>query len=329
MSTIKILYLVQKSGLLTPLHSDTIMGHFCWRLKEHRGAEALDQFCADYSGEPVFTVSDGLGTYDGKLFFPRPEYISPFTPSPARKSEKVKQFLETKSRKGLSYTDAEGLNLFLKGKIAEHEQHLSMLEKDKEMMPRFIPSLRVSVTIDRDQLKALDGGLQNYAPFYPDYSENDVAKKTGQAILVRIYNQKRFNELNAEELLKEVFETGFGKKKSSGYGAFECGDFKEYNGLNEPEKGNAFLSLGHYTPAPGDGLVKGYYSHTVKYGKLGEERANEPNPFKRPVISMKPGSFFQVKQQKPWYGLTTDGLVNGRENIWHFGTPLTLNAVTK
>lgn len=326
MSTIKILHLTQKSGLLTPLHSDTIMGHFCWRMKERDGKEALDRFCREYSESPVFTLSDGMGVYDGKLFFPKPEYISEYKKSPDTKKQKVEQFLGTKKRKGLKVTDAAGLNLFLKGGEG-YEDHLNTLE-DKPT-PKFTSGLRVSVTIDRAQMKALEGGLYTYSPWYPEYKEGDKEKKTTQAILVRIYDQERFKDLEAEELLRDVFETGFGKKKSSGFGAFECDELKEYKELIEPENANGFITLGHYTPSAQDGVKSGFYSHTVKYGKLGEERANNPNPFKKPILSFSPGSCFTVEQKREWYGLVTDGVVDGEEDIWHFGAPMTLGAVIK
>lgn len=325
MSTIYKLDLFQKSGLLSPLHSDTIMGHFCWRFKERFGADELDKFCALYEEKPVFTLSDGLGVYDGKLFFPKPEYISSFKKPPQTKKEKVKQFLETKNRKGLKYTNAAGLNMFLKGDIEGYEKHLTKMEEEKVKMPSFTPGLRVSVTIDRAQMKAADGGLYSYSPVYPDYLASDKEKKTTQAILVRIFDEELFRKYEAGALLKEVFETGFGKKKSSGYGVFECSELKEYHELKEPESPNAFMTLGHYTPAPSDGVTKGYYSHTVKYGKLGEERANDLNPFKKPIISFKPGGVFIVKKPKLWYGLITDDVVKEVNNIWHFGAPLTVN----
>ncbi len=326
MSNLKILYLHQKSGLLTPLHSDTIMGHFCWRFKEQHGAEQLNAFCLEYAQSPIFTLSDGLGMYDGKLFFPKPEYISEYNPSPKEKKSKVQQFMDTKERKGLKYTDAAGLNLFLTGDIKGYEEHLKKLTADEVKTPKFTSGLRVSVTIDRAQMKALEGGLYTYSPVFPEFMEGDKEKKTTQAVLVRIYGQKRFDELKAEELLREVFETGFGKKKSSGFGAFECGEFKEYTELMEPDNSNGFLTLGHYTPSTDDGLMAGYYNHNIKYGKLGEERANNPNPFKKPILNFSPGSCFTVNKTKEWYGLVTDGVVEGEKNIWHFGVPLTLSA---
>ncbi|GMU87665.1 MAG: hypothetical protein AMXMBFR48_29060 [Ignavibacteriales bacterium] len=327
MSNLNIIHLTQKSGLLTKLHSDTIMGHFCWRFKEHHGAEQLDAFCLEYAQAPIFTISDGLGVYDGKLFFPKPEYISEYKPSPKEKKAKVQQFIDTKDLKGLKYTDAAGLNLFLSGKIEEYEAHLKNMKEKEVKTPSFTQGLRVSVTIDRAQMKSLDGGLYSYAPQYPEFAEGDKDKKTSQAILVRIYNQKRFDELKVADLLKEVFETGFGKKKSVGYGAFECGEFKEYTELKEPDNANGFLTLGHYTPTGVDGLIAGYYNHNIKYGRLGEERANNPNPFKKPILSFSPGSCFTVNKVKEWYGLVTDGVVEGEKNIWHFGVPLTLGAM--
>ena len=79
MSSIYKLTLRQKSGLLSELQSDTIFGHFCWRLKEILGENSLKEFLLSYSNnDPVFTISDGHFEKEGVLFFSKPKMQTPF-----------------------------------------------------------------------------------------------------------------------------------------------------------------------------------------------------------------------------------------------------------
>lgn len=55
-------------------------------------------------------------------------------------------------------------------------------------------------------------------------------------------------------------------------------------------------------PAPRD-PIEGCYETFVKYGKLGEELAYSPNPFKKPILFIKGGAVFNIAGKvKPFYG---------------------------
>jgi len=70
MLTIKKLKLKLKSGLLSELQSDTIFGHFCWRMREQIGEDNLKKFISSYhENKPVFTISDGMIEENNILFF--------------------------------------------------------------------------------------------------------------------------------------------------------------------------------------------------------------------------------------------------------------------
>ncbi|HAB50664.1 MAG TPA: hypothetical protein DCE80_00560, partial [Ignavibacteriales bacterium] len=69
-----------------------------------------------------------------------------------------------------------------------------------------------------------------------------------------------------------------------------------------------------------------YYTH-VKYGKLGEELSLSRIPFKKPMLMIKPGSFFFTEKQKEYYGrVTVDGEASPANPFAvQFGIPFTLN----
>jgi CRISPR-associated protein Csm4 len=59
--------------------------------------------------------------------------------------------------------------------------------------------------------------------------------------------------------------------------------------------------LSHFVPAKND-PTNGAYKTMVKYGKLGEEKTFCGNPFKKPLIVLKPGAVFKTQIMKPFYG---------------------------
>lgn len=320
---IKKIKLTPTSGLLTPLQSDTLYGHFCWRLLEVKGEQALAKFIDQYAkGTPVFTVSDGLYEVDGKVLFPRP--IIPKNDNmidrrdPVEKEKKIIELLNKKKERENRYVSLKSLQAFLEGELAEYE---GLLETDPAPSPKIIKDLRIHVGIDRNTLTHRDGLLFEQNPEYLD-------DKTSYAILLKVFDEEAFTtEFAVESIFKDLFEIGFGKKKSSGYGAIEWQGMDEYPDLTEPIEGcNGFYTLGNYLPSKNDGIHDAFYRFFVKYGKLGETGASGPNPFKKPMIMMKPGSCFEVGDAKKFYGrITTPGEISTTDNVRHFGMPFTLN----
>jgi CRISPR-associated protein Csm4 len=107
--------------------------------------------------------------------------------------------------------------------------------------------------------------------------------------------------------------SGFGKKKSSGMGAFDYGGLERFDGFSSPPCADGFVALSHFVPARAD-PADGDYSLTVKYGKLGDAWAvGTENPFKRPLAMIQPGSCFRTAgPPRPWYGRAVQGLAPGR-----------------
>jgi CRISPR-associated protein Csm4 len=126
-----ILTLRQKSGLLTALQSDTIYGHFCWRLRERFGSEKLSKFISLYkNGNPVFLLSDGLLKVKNEIRFPRP-FIFQKPETKEKKVDKILEFADRKKSKERNYLTLKELNGFLAtGKIELEEKNERFRSKE-------------------------------------------------------------------------------------------------------------------------------------------------------------------------------------------------------
>ncbi len=314
----------QKSGLLTELQSDTIYGHFCWRLKEEGGEDDLKEFIELYrKNTPIFILSDGLIKINDDIRFPRP-YLFPKIENKQNKYEKIFSFVENKRNKEKNYITLEEINKFLmtgKVEILEKEE-LNSNKKHLRNIKRIKPieeALRVSVQIDRKTFGSLEGRLFSYSP---TYTRNDVS----YVVFVKVFNDELF-EKKYKEILLSVFTTGFGKKKSSGYGQFEVINFSTFEKIKEPENSNSFIVLGNYLPSNSDNVTPIGYDINTKYGKFGEEFSLSEDPFKNPIVFLTAGSCFKSANVKPFYGRITNkneiSSVNGF--AVQFGMPFTLN----
>lgn len=318
-----ILPLKPKSGLLSELQSDTIYGHFCWRLKERLGDEKLNEFISLYkNSKPVFILSDGLLSVNGEIRFPRP-YIFSKPELKETKAEKVLEFVKRKSNKERNYVTIAELNSFLKsGKVTIEEKNEKVNAKDKQKKRRPILSeaLRVSVQIDRSTFGSSEGRLFSYNPKY-------IREDVSYVIIIKVIDETAYKSFECESILKDVFRVGFGKKKSSGYGQFEVGNLTEINTFEEPTESNAFMVLGNYLPSEADKVSPIGYDINTKYGKLGEEYSQSENPFKNPIVFLTAGSCFQTTKVKNHYGrVTNEGEISDLNSFAvQFGMPFTLN----
>jgi CRISPR-associated protein Csm4 len=219
--------------------------------------------------------------------------------------------------KSQKFVTLDGLNFYINGELTAFEKSLSdsFLLKN----PKFVNELRVSVGIDRKNFKSLDGMLFSYNPKYLD-------ERTNVVIFMKILDKEIWDKYNCESILKSVFEIGFGKKKSSGYGQFEVLEFNDFNSFNEPEISNGFVSLSHILPSNKDKILDAFYNINVKYGKFGEEKSNSQNPFKKPLIMLTPGSCFITDEKSEFYGRAVTGISDYFPNYLQNGIAFTLKA---
>lgn len=318
-----LLTLKLKSGLLTDLQSDTIYGHFCWRLKDKFGDDKLIDFINLYkNNKPVFLISDGLIKIGDSIRFPKP-FLFQKSETKATKIDKVLEFVERKRDKERNYLTLSELNNFLltgKVELEEKNESFSLNKKRKKKKREIEESLRVSVQINRNTYSSAEGRLFSYKP---KFSRQDVSF----VVLIKVLDEKKFDEFECEEILQDTFIVGFGKKKSSGYGQFEILNFEEFNGLNEPKDSNYFFVLGNYLPSIEDKISPIVYDFNTKYGKFGEELALSENPFKNPIVFLTAGSCFKTEDKKDFYGrVTIEGEISGLNSFAvQFGIPFILH----
>jgi len=318
MSTIKKLKLKLKSGLLSELQSDTIFGHFAWRFKDQHGDEKLLEFLANFvNGEPIFTNSDGFFEKNEDVFFPKPLKLTPPKFESKNKKERIASFIRQKEGKSRKLVTLDELNLYLSGKLDNFEESLAEKEKESKDFPEFKHDLRVSVEIDRDTFQSKEGQLFSYNPKY-------LKEDTFISVFVKVLDPEKWKEFDCENIFKSVFEIGYGKKKSSGYGHFDILDFEDFNGFEEPNESNGFISLSHYLPANNDRIKDAYYDINVKYGKFGEEKSNTNNPFKPAMLMLKPGSCFLTDNKRDFYGRVISNFSDSQPYAVHNSTAFSL-----
>lgn len=303
MSKIIKISLKPKSGLITEMQSDTLFGHFCWRLKELKGETTLENFLELYkNNEPVFTISNSLYTTEKEIYFPAPNFKFKYEESGHNsKQESINQFLEFKDKKSNQFIALKTLNNFLIGKLSDYDTINLPKDSIKE-------NIYTSSLIDRESLKAKEGNLHSFNSYYYD--------KLYFSILIKVLDEKSFDDFNCLEILKYLFEIGFGKKKSTGYGVFEITDINEnYNDLQEPESSNGFYSLSNYFPHKSDNITNGYYRLFTKFPKMGEVYATGGNPFKKSFTLIKPGAVFFTNENKNFYGSIIENISFQYDNI--------------
>jgi len=324
-----------KSGIFTELQSDTLFGHFCWRLAEFKGNDTLNNFLKFYlEDKPIFTISDAFYSIEDSVYLPRPHLPIVVKSNSAKKEDKIINFLKHKYEKGIKYLTVDELYLILDEKKEFSEILKAKYKKDKNQNDKnnnekkklkekefYKYDLRVSVEISRKTLSSKEGQLFSFAPKF-------LGKDVFYTVFIKIIDEKNYELYECKNLFREVFEIGFGKKKSSGYGEFDMASYNYdiFNGFRNIEDSNAFITLSNYLPSKDDAIEESYYDFHVKYGKLGEDYALSKNPFKKPIIFISPGSVFKTNLKKEFYGrCTVKGEVSNFENVIQNGIAFTLN----
>lgn len=324
----KLITLKPKSGLITELQSDTIYGHFCWRLIEKSGTNKLTDFINHYrNGNPIFLLSDGLLISEDEIFFPAP-YLFKKPITKGRQEDKILEFVKRKYKKESVFLTLSQLNEFIYSSEIQVEASSgnNSGSVNKIYTPKIEEQLRVSVRIDRQSFAAEEHMLFSYNPKF-------VPKNFSYAILSKVLNENLFDEFRCSEILRDVFTLGFGKKKSSGYGQFaEEIKIDPFDKIQEPNESNAFLILGNYLPAVEDGITPIGFDTNTKYGKFGEELAQSHKPFKNPIIFLTAGSCFKTSNaKKTYYGRVTNEkeISEYHKDTVQFGCPFFLRIKTQ
>jgi CRISPR-associated protein Csm4 len=304
------LRLVPRSAFLSPWQADTIFGHLCWAIRHHEGENALLQFLEPFlENEPPLVLSNAFPSD----FLPRPLQPAPGAPELGRtKVEQVAAMRWQKKLKGIGHVRLDEFNILCRGESLE-----PVLEQD----PLW------TETILKNQINRLTGGTtaldeEDGGNLYGVDEHRFVDSTTGALLPLTVY-VKVADDKWAErtlDLFQRVSLSGFGAKKSAGYGQFEVQDFETFDGFPQLPGANGFVSLSNFVPAPGD-PDEGHYHTLVKYGKLGEEYASSGrlSPFKFPILMLGAGSAFYTSEIRDFYGQVVRGVHPEDQRIVQYG----------
>lgn len=287
---------ILKSWLASEWQSDTIFGHLCWALKYTQGEEHLLAFLASCAeGSPPLLVSNG---FPGDLL-PRP--VLPAR-QPVRREGLAKQredFRVSKDAKGAAYLTPQEFTRALRGEVFVSG-------------PQTETARRRSVL--KSQISRLTGTTGQGGQLYEfeEYRQSDVS--------VYLKIEDGFVE-QARCLLQYVADTGYGKRKSVGYGQIESFSLEPFAGFDSPPDADGFVTLSNFMPSKKDPVI-GAWQPFVKYGKLGEEYAAGDNPFKRPLLMLRAGATFYDSPCRAYYGRLVHGVSAARPHAVQYAFAL-------
>lgn len=304
-----------RSAWRSPLQADTLFGHCCW-LAQYAGGDAalkplLDPF--RNGAPPPLLFSNGFPT--DRL--PRPLVLDP---SHNRQRSKAAQISDMEARKasvGVRWVSVDEFNALRCGKqivIAKREDVALSRPVLKNQINR-ITGGTTPVDPDDDE----PGGGNLYGVVEEAFVDRSALRPVAVNTVVYVRAQDQAWADLAHELLRELTRTGYGAKKSVGYGQFELIEWIPFDGFAQVPNANGFVSLSNWVPARTD-PTRGSYTTLVKYGKLGEELATTENPFKFPLLMLTAGStFYTDGPPREWYGRLVDKIAPANDDIVQYG----------
>ncbi|KWT94951.1 type III-A CRISPR-associated RAMP protein Csm4 [Candidatus Magnetominusculus xianensis] len=290
-----------KGSFITPLQADTIFGSLCWIMAWSEGQDAVKEFLSGYiNGKPAFVLSDGM---PGDLL-PAPAHLSL---SAQKEGMGFEDYNKTKEIKKVQW---------LLPNVFEKVRNGNFDIEPCGRLKTFKSFTTLHSSVNRITGTTAEGGnlfeLSEYA------AEQDE---------ISIYIKIRDGwEEKVSSLLNELSKTGYGKKKTSGKGAFEIIKFEPFK-FNDVNGADGFMSLSNFVPAQCD-PTEGFYKIFVKYGKLGGEFTFCGRPFKKPLIMLTAGSSFRVKEEiKPYYGRMVKDISPAKPQVVHYGYAFSIPVV--
>jgi CRISPR-associated protein Csm4 len=291
-----------KGGFATPFDADTIFGGLCWTIRYFDGEDALTAFLDRYHrGQPPLILSNA---FPGDLF-PKP-LIPRTVPKSQSRSELISSAREAKRVKNINYLTpdeffslAKGHNVFLSGKEKAIHEEVTLHNQ-----------------INRCNNSTAESGQLFESNEFHLSPEHDF-------LSIYIKTEENFAEY-VFRLFEKLGQSGLGKRKSSGMGAFSLLEFQEYDKfiVDNP---NAFITLSNFVPFSKDPTV-GFYISTIKYGKLGEQYALSEYPFKRPLFMIKAGSVFLTDNVLPYYGRLVKNVSLAKPEVVQYGLAFSVPA---
>ncbi|MEW5920390.1 MAG: hypothetical protein AB1796_05430 [Bacillota bacterium] len=279
---------------LTDWSSDTMTGALLWVYSRRFGPAALSQLIAAFrQNEPPFVLSSG---FPGDLL-PRP-----FIPQPVQQITTLRQIEEGKKLKKSQWVSLAMFNSLRQGQMHKPEE---------------IPKPLLTEVVLHNQVSRISGSTSEGGELY-SVEEQFLNIEHYQHITVYANVQPDWEDLLGE-LFADLGRTGLGARSSTGKGAFIVEEIADFYGFSAPPGANSYILLGNITPRATD-PAKGYFKVAIKRGKLGEEYAKLPNPFKKPLVMLVPGSvLYSTAPLAGWLGRFVEDIAPAAPQVVHCG----------
>ncbi|MBT9173027.1 MAG: hypothetical protein DDT21_01417 [Syntrophomonadaceae bacterium] len=286
---------------LTNWSSDTITGALLWAYYRRFGTEALGQLISAFlKNEPPFVLSSG---FPGDLL-PRP-----FIPQPAQQISTLRQIEEGKKLKKSQWVTLNVFNNLRQGQPAKPEEITKPLQTE---------------VVLHNQVSRISGSTSEGGELYT-VEEQFLNIKCYQYISIYAYIHPDWEELLGE-LFADLGRTGLGARASTGKGVFLVEETAGFPGFADLPDANSYILLGNVTPSVTD-PASGYYKLIIKRGRLGEEYAKLPNPFKKPLIMLVAGSvLYSSSQHTKWLGRFIEDIAPDAPQAVHCGMAMVVPA---
>lgn len=275
----------------TPWHADTIFAGLCWQVYRLAGEKELRLLISRFlDGDPPFVLSDGF-----------PEGWLP-CPLSAR----------------LQRLDGASLQKKLPEWIPE-VRFRALLRDPQPILPapRWpvpLQSFRtLHASIDRSSgTTREEGGLYELEEWWFGNVSNSP-----RHLVIFVKTQNWLDALLP--LFDSLGKVGFGKKRSTGHGAFELeGNPEPCDWMDDFSHANAFASLSHFIPAA-DHPTDGRWRLRTKYPKFSPD-VPVPSPFKGRILMIRPGSVFRLcHDPRPFYGTMLKNMSPHFPDAVHYG----------
>ena len=264
----------------TPWHADTLFAALCWQVRHVNGITPLQEMLLKFRQEqPPFVLSDAFP--EGLLPCPLSAEIGPCGDSNIS-NKRPTWIPETEFR--------------------------ALIREAKPLFPRNNPTpvvsfRRLHAAIDRNLGSTAEAGsLFEMEEFWLSGTADPIPK------LLNVYVRAQDSVEALVSLFQSLSDTGFGKKRSSGKGAFRLvGTPEPCDWMDDNKGANAFVSLSHFIPASQDSS-DGRWRLLVKYPKF-SPGVPANNPFKGRLLMLQPGSVFRVSEPvRSAYGQIMEGI---------------------
>jgi CRISPR type III-A-associated RAMP protein Csm4 len=183
--------------------------------------------------------------------------------------------------------------------------------------PPFVQELTLHNQINRLTHTTADEGLL--------YTQEETWLNTKAYSYLSVYARVQPDWLDAvNQLMEDIGQSGIGARASTGKGVFSVQAVEAFS-FPPISEANGVMVLSTYVPA-GKESTYGFYKIKVKRGRLGGDYANRANPFKKPLITITPGSAFYGSTDKLFLGRIVPSVLPAQKHVVQCGLAFTLPA---